>query len=483
MPSHRFRPLPRLAKALFLAAAVAPVGGCASPGPGPGIAPEPATVSEAEALEVFDFAWTRIHETYYDTTFRGLDWEGVRDELRPVAGASSSADGLRAVLLDMLSRLGDSHFGVIPAEHADALNPEEVVGGAGEPGTVGLELRVVGDRILVSRVGPSGSGQRAGVRPGWGVESIDGVPAHQLLAVLDDIPEARRLAEARVAWGAESRLAGRVGDTTVAEFRDGGGALHPLALVSEPMPGVPVRFGNLPTMFSLLEAEEVPAGRGCAAVIRFNVWMTPILPELEAAFLAMRHCQGFVLDLRGNPGGVAGMAMGVSGYFMTEQRPLGIMTTRQGVLRLVSMPRRVTADAQPMEPFTGPLAIIVDGQSMSTSEIFAAGLQALGRARVFGEPSGGQALPALMQRLPNQDVLMYAFADFVDPQGIRIEGRGVIPDVTVPLSRDDLLTGRDAALEAALEWIGVAGLGNSPRERIEDPSPERPTTPKRREQP
>ena len=169
MPSHRSRPLPSLAKALFLAAAVAPVGGCASPGPGPGVASGPASFSEAEALEVFDFAWTRIHETYYDTTFRGLDWEGVRDELRPVAGASSSADGLRAVLLDMLSRWGDSHFGVIPAEHADALNPEEVVGGAGEPGTVGLELRVVGDRILVSRVGPSGYGQRAGVRPGWGV--------------------------------------------------------------------------------------------------------------------------------------------------------------------------------------------------------------------------------------------------------------------------------------------------------------------------
>ena len=121
------------------------------------------------------------------------------------------------------------------------------------------------------------------------------------------------------------------------------------------------------------------------------------------------------------------------------------------------MPRRVTGDAQPMEPFTGPLALIVDGQSMSSSEIFAAGLQALGRARVFGEPSGGQALPALMERLPNQDVLMYAFADFVDPNGTRIEGRGVLPDVTVPLTREDLLAGRDAALEAALDWIGGVG--------------------------
>jgi carboxyl-terminal processing protease len=454
---HQPYSLPRPATILLLALAMAATGACASPGPGPGLSTSPASLSESEALEVFDFAWTRIHETYYDTTFRGLDWEGVRDELRPVAGAASSEDGLRTILMDMLSRLGDSHFGVIPREHADALDPSQLEGAPGEPGTVGLELRVVRDRLLVSRVAPGGSAHQAGVRPGWAVEKIDGVSAPELLAVLDDVPEARPLAEARVAWGAESRLGGRVGGTSEVAFRDGNETLHELILLSEAIPGVPARLGNLPTMFSFLEAEEVPVGQGCAAVIRFNVWMTPILPELEAAFLRMRHCQGFVLDLRGNPGGVAGMIMGVSGYFMTEQRPLGVMTTRQGELRLVSMPRRVTANAQPMEPYTGPLALIVDGQSMSSSEIFAAGLQALGRARVFGEPSGGQALPALMERLPNQDVLMYAFADFVDPNGTRIEGRGVLPDVTVPLTREGLLAGRDAALEAALDWIGVEG--------------------------
>jgi carboxyl-terminal processing protease len=90
---------------------------------------------------------------------------------------------------------------------------------------------------------------------------------------------------------------------------------------------------------------------------------------------------------------------------------------------------------------------------MSTSEIFAAGLQGVGRARVFGEVTGGQALPALMVRMPNRDVLMYAFADFVAPDGTRVEGRGVIPDVAVPLTRADLLAGRDAPLEAAIRWI------------------------------
>jgi carboxyl-terminal processing protease len=65
----------------------------------------------------------------------------------------------------------------------------------------------------------------------------------------------------------------------------------------------------------------------------------------------------------------------------------------------------------------------------------------------------GQALPALFDRLPNGDVLIHAYGDFVTADGTRLEGRGVLPDEAVPLRRGDLLAGRDRALEAALAWI------------------------------
>ncbi len=113
----------------------------------------------------------------------------------------------------------------------------------------------------------------------------------------------------------------------------------------------------------------------------------------------------------------------------------------------------MSADLRPTRPFAGPLAILVDRQSASTSEIFAMGMQTLGRGRVFGETTPGMALPAVMLRLPNRDVLYHAFADFTDPNGVRIEGRGVIPDRPVALTRADLLAGRDLVQEAAVEWI------------------------------
>ena len=55
--------------------------------------------------------------------------------------------------------------------------------------------------------------------------------------------------------------------------------------------------------------------------------------------------------------------------------------------------------------------------------------------------------------LPNGDVLIHAYGDFVTATGTRLEGRGVVPDEEVPLNRAELLAGRDTALERALQWI------------------------------
>src|SRR3712207_586051 len=141
---------------------------------------------------------------------------------------------------------------------------------------------------------------------------------------------------------------------------------------------------------------------------------------------AMRPCRGIVLDLRGNPGGLAGMVMGVAGYFLDEAKPLGIMRSRGTELRFVANPRRVNARGEPIRPYERPLAILVDRRSVSTSEIFAGGMQTIGRARIFGDTTAAQALPAVATRLPTGDVLLHVIADFTGPDGRRIEGRGVV---------------------------------------------------------
>lgn len=436
--------------------------------PGPGVAPTPtgssarqarAPVDPELALATFDSAWSRINNSYYDPTFRGLDWAGVRAELRPRARQARSMNELREVIGEMLARIGDSHFGLIPQEAADALDPDSLrAGSAGRPADAGLELRFVGDQLVVTRVERGGAAGAAGVQPGWVVETIaerEMRTWRDALARIQGEAE-RNTARTQVLWQAMQLLQGSEGSTVALRFRDGRDRPVTRELVRRQTPGEPVRFGHLPTFLAHLEHERLPLGESCVGVIRFNIWMTPVNPLLERAMGELSGCAGIVLDLRGNPGGVAGMVMGTSGYFLREVIPLGVMRTRQNEIRFVSIPRRTTSTGVPVEPYAGRLAILVDRMSMSTSEIFAAGMQGLGRARLFGEATPGLALPALMIRLPNDDVLMHAFADFTGPGGERIEGRGAIPDEPVPLTRADLLAGRDRPLEAAIAWIREA---------------------------
>jgi carboxyl-terminal processing protease len=123
-----------------------------------------------------------------------------------------------------------------------------------------------------------------------------------------------------------------------------------------------------------------------------------------------------------------------------------VMKTRDNTLEFKANPRLVDTSGNRVAVYDGPVAIIVDAMSGSASECFAGGMQSIGRVRVFGQTTMGQALPALFDRLPNGDVMIHAYADFVTGDGTRLEGRGVVPDEPTPLAREDLLAGRDRAL-------------------------------------
>ena len=423
-------------------------------------------IEEALALATFDSAWSRINSSYYDADFRGLDWSGVRDELRPAVSGVETRGELRSLLRDMLSRLGESHFAIFPQESVDqiAVDDEEMDGDEGAAGDVGLDLRWVGGELTVFRV-DEGAAFDAGVRPGWIIEGID---AREMSAWREVIAEAEsesaRIAlETQTVSGAGSLLSGAVGTSVAVRVRDGDERSHAFTLDRRPVKGEIVQFGQLPAMAAYLEFDLLPAGDGCVGVIEFNIWMSPLVAPFNRAVDAGADCAGIVIDLRGNRGGLGAMVMSTAGSFFGERAALGVVKSRAGELRFVAMPRAVDAEGQLRDPFEGRLALLIDELSMSTSEIFAAGLKTTGRAQLFGTRTPGYALPAMTIRLPNQDVLYHVVSDLTDPEGRRIEGRGVEPDVSVPLDRADLLAGRDAALERAVEWAAGGAPGGDVR--------------------
>lgn len=404
-------------------------------------------------LETFDAAWRIVRDTHFDSTYNGVDWDAARAEFRPKAEAAKTAGELRAVISSMLGRLGQSHFAILPAS-ADAASDASSGGGAVGEGDPGFDVRLIGDDLVVTRVDPGRGASKAGVRPGWKIVAVGDKPVAEALSALPQRADQRL--RGLQAWRiAQSRLRGAPGSFVTLRFDDGGSKTGVTVDVERQREqGVPVKVGSLPQMFVRVadESRKTPGGR-TAGVIGFNVWMAAVDATFAKAIDRHRAADGIVLDLRGNPGGLAAMIMGVSGHFVPERKVLGVMKTRDNTLEFRTNPRLVDTAGKPVSAYGGPVAILVDAMSGSASECFAGGMQSIGRVRVFGQTSMGQALPALFDKLPNGDVMIHAYADFVTGDGTRLEGRGVVPDVPTPLVREDLLAGRDRALEAALAWI------------------------------
>jgi carboxyl-terminal processing protease len=417
-----------------------------------GVQPEPATLEPDAAVETFDAAWSIVYQTHFDTTFNGVDWVAVKQELRPQAEAARDIGQLRAVITEMLDRLEQSHFNLIPAEAVDDGGGSDAGAEGDAVGDAGMDVRLIEDQVVVSRVDSAGPAEAAGVRPGWVLVAVGEDRIEDLLQAARDAPAMRSLG-VRVWQRVMARLEGRPGDEKSVVALDANDTRRNVRLTLGPQTGLPVKFGNLPIFFSRFASRQVRSDGVTAGVIWFNNWMVPLVVRVDDAMDHFRELDGIVIDLRGNTGGVGAMVMGVAGHFYDTSTTLGTMKTRRNELRFFANPRRTGTSGQPVEPYDGPVAILQDEMSASASELFAGGMQTTGRVRVFGERSMGAVLPAAAKRLPNGDVLYHAFGEFTTTTGVRLEGRGVIPDETVQLSRDDLLAGSDPPLVAALRWI------------------------------
>jgi carboxyl-terminal processing protease len=371
-------------------------------------------------LASFDHVWQTIYDKYWDPEINGVNWQAARAELRPkVADAQSSAEA-RQIMEQLLARLGHSHVGIIPAS---AYSDLESSTGNGDSG---LKIEIIaGDAIIAN-----------GSHAGWALREING------RRVRDRISRAKSELYAQLA--VRNNLRGEPGETLELLLEDEAGKVASNTLTLTKPAGRLVRFGNLPALHLDLRYQQLAPDCG---YVRISSFFDPEAIEdlLRKATTECRNCRGIILDLRGNPGGLGALAASVAGWFLDKSLSLGTCVFRQAQLKLIANPRA--------EPFLGKLAVLIDSQSMSTSEFLASGLKDLGRARIFGKPTPGAALPSSIEKLPTGDGFQYTTADYTSASGKHLEGFGVEPDVRIEPTREQLRNGIDATRAAALQWI------------------------------
>jgi len=386
----------------------------------------------------FNTVWTTVNENYYDMTFGGMDWKVVREKYRARLWEAADNRLLRRLLQDMLDELHRTHFAIVPREMS-VLQPEE----RGRIGYTGAEVASVEEAITVVRVKPGSPAGKAGLKPGDVVRRVDAVVLSEMAVTLSEsVPSARKrmlYLRSFVNW----RLAAPVGQEVSLQLEDTAGVLREVKVVACPFEGL----WSEPMGFAPSDPIECEVRRGPEGVVclRFNVFALPVMTEFKRCVRSLQPGEGLIIDLRGNPGGLTLMAPGIYGRLSTTEVSLGTMHRRYGTEEFTAYPQRGA--------FLGPVAVLVDSASASTSEILTAGLQESGRARVFGELTAGAALPSLFRQLPTGDMLQYAVADIKTPHGVLIEGHGVVPDEPVAVRRADCIAGRDPVLEAATRWI------------------------------
>lgn len=425
-------------------------------------------------MEAFETAWWTINEQYFDKTFGGLDWKKVKAEFQPRVAAAKTDVQFHRLLKEMISRLGRSHLNVIAPEYFEIIEiarekarekgkrmaaerrGEDPESAAAEEETeeddlfgdaanarygIGVEVRMLGGRVVITRVDKQSGATIAGLKPGFIIDKINGVSIGEIVKQALIEGNSQKEIDYLLPFHVVGSFLNGDPDTSVfLTCIDENDKSIEITVPRLALSGHAISISkNLPEQFLKYEAYSLSPDVG---YIKFNAFAVPVIARFCDSLTEFHDKSSIIVDLRGNLGGILGSMIGLTGMLTDRNMSIGTFVARNG-----SSP--FTAESK-AKNFKGKLILLVDSLSMSAAELFTAGLQGHGRAIVVGERTGGQSLPAVWTKLSTGAVMVYPVADFITPKGVSLEGVGLQPDHVVSLDRGSLLKGSDTQLEKAL---------------------------------
>jgi len=175
--------------------------------------------------------------------------------------------------------------------------------------------------------------------------------------------------------------------------------------------------------------------------------------------LAQEKVDGVVIDLRENSGGSLTEATELTGLFIPSGPVVQVKDSTGSV--------EIERDMDPEQVYSGPLAVLVDRNSASASEIFAGAIQDYGRGLIIGEPTYGKGtvqtlidLDRFVRGGENLGRLRLTMAQFFRVNGGSTQFRGVVPDIIYPTVSDSDDEG-ERSHDNALPWAKIAEVNHS----------------------
>lgn len=351
--------------------------------------------SEVDAdFGVFWQAWSKIKEQY----LKGKDLK--------------EQDMVYAAIKGLAENIGDPYTTFFSPEDAKRFS-EDV---NGEFGGIGAELESLNDQVVVVAPLEGTPAQRAGIRP-------------------KDI----------IMKAGDTDMYGKTTDEAVKVIRGEPGTKIKLLIAREGESG-PI---EIEVSREIIQVPNIKwEMKGDILYLRIQTFSqtAPLSFYKAVAAASKENPKGMVLDLRNDPGGYLEVAVNIAGWFIDR----GEIVVRE---------RYASGEETNYKSYGNealrdmPLVVLVNNGSASASEILAGALRDHLGVKLVGTKTFGKGTVQTLEELKDGSMLKITIANWVTPKGTILEKEGLLPDIEIKNTKEDLEARRDAELEKALETV------------------------------
>lgn len=360
----------------------------------PGLTPAAKATLEESPKAVIDEVWQLVNHKYAGKNFNQNEWQATRQEL--LSKDYASREQAYSAIEQALEELGDPYTRFLDPEAFKNLSNQT----SGELSGIGARLKIDQKNKLLTVVSPleNSPASKAGIKAGDRILAING----QLTSLMS-LEQATEILRGKSGTDVNLRLS-----------RPGKGKFN--VTLTRAQIEVPA------LSYSLKKENQKRVG-----YIQLKEFSSHAAEQMKQAIqnLKQKNADAFVLDLRDNPGGLLLSGVEIARMWMENGKIVSIVN-REGSDRQFSANNKALTEL--------PLAVLIDGQSASASEILAGALKDSGRAQVVGTRTYGKGTVQSVNSLSDGSGLAVTIARFYSPNGTPINQRGIKPDVTVDLS-------------------------------------------------
>lgn len=344
---------------------------------------------------IIDQVWQLVNREYVDSSFNKQNWQATRQSL--LSQDYTNREQAYGAIRHALKQLGDPYTRFMDPKQFEALTSQtsgEVSGAIG----IRMELNQKTKRLTIVEAIENSPAMHAGIKAGDQILAIDGKPT-QLMRVED----------------ASKLIRGKAGTFVTLRLARNGQHNFALKLLRANI--------EVPTVRYTLKQ----AGNRQIGYIRLQEFSAHAAEQMRRAIRDLDHKQvnGFVLDMRGNPGGLLQSSIEIARMWLDNG----------SIVRTVDrLGESEETKANRTAMTKRPLVVLVDRNSASASEILTGALKDNQRAVVVGSQTFGKALVQSVHQLPDGSGVAITVAHYYTPRGTDINHKGITPDVKVDLT-------------------------------------------------